>query len=208
MLEAHQLACLKGDRLLFRDLDFAFAAGEAVRVRGANGLGKTSLLRILTGLAQPEAGEVRWQGEVLNRVRESFHAALVFLGHAPALSDLLTAHENLRLACRLSGVAADAAGCDAALSRIGLARQRDLPVRVLSQGQRKRVGLARLHLSSLSPLWVLDEPFSALDVDAVAGIARLVDAHCARGGCVVYTTHQDAPLSCRQRDLDLACFGC
>lgn len=208
MLEATDLACLKGDRLLFRGLDLEVAPGQMVRVAGPNGVGKTSLLRILCGLALPEYGEVRWRGADTRREREAFHRDLLYLGHAPALNDLLTPLENLRFTCRAGGDAASERACVEALARIGLAAQADLPARVLSQGQRRRVGLARLFVSAQRPLWVLDEPFTALDVNAVAELAATVSAHCDGGGCAVLTSHQDAPFSRPPTILDLAGVAC
>ncbi len=208
MLAATDLACLKGDRLLFRGLGLALEAGRMLRVAGPNGVGKTSLLRILCGLAMPEHGTVRWRNEDIRRTREDFHADLLYLGHAPALNDLLTPLENLRFAIHSGGEAADDARCIAALERIGLGAQIDLPAKVLSQGQRRRVGLARLFVSDRRPLWVLDEPFTALDVSAVADLAATLEAHCAAGGVVVMTTHQDAPFKQAPDVLDLAEAAC
>lgn len=208
MLEAEDLACLKGDRLLFRGLALRLEAGELVRVAGPNGVGKTSLLRLLTGLALPEAGEVRWNGRSIRREREAFHRALLYLGHAAALNDLLTPLENLRFACAAAGDDADEERCMQALVRIGLADQLDLPARVLSQGQRRRVGLARLFIGSRRPLWVLDEPFTALDVAAVADLATTLSDHCAAGGMVMLTTHQDAPFALTPRVLDVGAWAC
>ena len=208
MLEATELACLKGDRLLFRGLDVDLGAGRMLRVAGPNGVGKTSLLRILCGLATPEYGTVRWRGEDIRCGREDFHSQLLYLGHAPALNDLLTPLENLRFAIHAGGEAADDARCVAALERIGLGAQIDLPAKVLSQGQRRRVGLARLFVSGERPLWVLDEPFTALDVAAVTDLAATLEAHCEAGGVVVMTTHQDAPFKRAPDVLDLAEAAC
>lgn len=208
MLETRSLACLRGDRLLFRGLDFSLAPGEMVRVLGPNGVGKTSLLRMLCGLVAPEAGDVRWVGTPVRREREDFHRALLYIGHAAALNDLLTPLENLRFAVRAGGDAADSGDCVAALERIGLGAQLELPCRVLSQGQRRRVGLARLFLAARRPLWILDEPFNALDVAAVADLAATLDAHCAGGGMVLLTTHQDVPFATPLRRLDLREVAC
>lgn len=208
MLEIRQLACLRGERLLFRNLEFSVAAGELLRIVGANGIGKTSLLRMLCGLVMPEAGEVRWRGDAIASVREDFHRRLLYLGHAAAFNDLLTPLENLRFACRVGGDLAGEDDCQRALERIGLAAQMDLPCRVLSQGQRRRVGLARLFLAGHRPIWMLDEPFNALDVAAVADLAACVDAHCAAGGRVLLTTHQDIAFATPVRILDMAAAAC
>ena len=208
MLEGEHLACLKGDRLLFRDLALRLQAGELLRVAGANGVGKTSLLRLVTGLALPEAGDIRWSARCIRREREAFHRELLYLGHAPAINDLLSPLENLRFACAVAGDELSAAACVQALERIGLADQLDLPARVLSQGQRRRVGLARLFLSSRRRLWVLDEPFTALDVKAVADLAQALTEHCAAGGMVMLTTHQDAPFAVPPRVLDVGAYAC
>jgi heme exporter protein A len=208
MLEANDLACLKGDRLLFRGLALRVAPGAMLRVAGANGMGKTSLLRILCGLAHAEHGEVRWGGRTIRSERETFHRALLYLGHAPALNDMLTPLENLRFACAAGEDDADEDRCVEALVRIGLAHQLDLPARVLSQGQRRRVGLARLFLSAPRPLWVLDEPFTALDVAAVRELVTTLEDHCASGGMVVLTTHQDAPFATPPAVVDLAEVAC
>ncbi len=208
MLEANELACLKGDRLLFRGLGLRLEAGEMLRVAGPNGVGKTSLLRILCGLAMQEYGQVRWHGLDIRRERESFHRALLYVGHLPALNDLLTPLENLRFACAAGGDDPGESACLDALARIGLGGQVDLPARVLSQGQRRRVGLARLFLSASRPFWVLDEPFTALDVAAVADLAVTLSEHCDGGGTVILTTHQDAPFTKAPAVLDLAGVAC
>ncbi|HLW05502.1 MAG TPA: cytochrome c biogenesis heme-transporting ATPase CcmA [Azoarcus sp.] len=208
MLTATNLACLKGDRLLFRDLDLALTPGRMVRVVGANGAGKTSLLRILCGLALPEYGTVEWDGRNICANRDVFHADLLYLGHLPALDDLLTPLENLRFALACGGEQASDVACIEALERIGLGAQLDLPARVLSQGQRRRVSLARLFLSASRPLWVLDEPFTALDVAAVAELVQTLEAHCARGGYVVLTTHQDVPFAHPTEVFELAKYAC
>lgn len=193
MLEVESLACLKGDRLLFRDLAFRLQAGGLLRVAGPNGVGKTSLLRLVTGLALPEAGEIRWRGESIRRAREAFHGDLLYLGHAAALNDLLSPLENLRFACAAAGDAVDAEDCVQALQRIGLADQLDLPARVLSQGQRRRIGLARLALLA-RPLWLLDEPATALDTTGLGLLAELIARQLDSGGAVIAATHQPLDL--------------
>ena len=203
MLQVAKLVCRRGDRLLFAGLDFAIEAGTLLHVRGRNGSGKTTLLRTLCGLFTPDAGEVRWQGESIRALAEDYRHDLLYLGHLNGIKGDLTGVENLRLAATLDG---DRVGIDAvwgALGQIGQAGFEDLPTRMLSQGQKKRVALARLILSR-APLWVLDEPFTALDLDAVDLLQGLIAAHVARGGLAILTTHQEVPLTAgKARHLDL-----
>jgi heme exporter protein A len=194
VLEASDLELERGGRQLFRRLSLALAGGELLRVAGANGSGKTTLLKILCGLLAPEAGEVRWQGQPIRLLREEFSRQLVYLGHAPAVKDELTAAENLSIACTLAGVDASPQAVREALEAYGLPRG-EVPVRRLSQGQRRRAALARLLLSGAAPLWLLDEPFTALDTSAARFTGELIAQHVARGGAAIYTTHQDAAIS-------------
>ena len=191
MLQASELKCERGGRELFGPLSFSLQAGEALRIEGANGSGKTSLLRIVAGLLAPAQGKVLWKGQDAAGLREEYSKELVYLGHAAAVKDELTAAENLSIACRLAGDAATEDSVQEALERFGLAGK-DVPVKKLSQGQRRRAALARLALSGTRPLWLLDEPFSALDAAAVSILNGLIQDHSARGGAVVFTTHQDA----------------
>ena len=186
MLEADGLECVRQQRTLFKALSFTLVAGERLRIVGANGSGKTSLLRILCGLLAPDAGEVRWQGQKIGLLKEEFTRRLVYLGHASAVKDDLTPAENLEIACRLAGFAAKP---DAALARLGVPP--DVPVRKLSQGQRRRAALARLVVSEQVPLWLLDEPYAALDARATALVDALIAEHATRGGAVIFTTHQE-----------------
>jgi heme exporter protein A len=206
MLEAIELECIRGERRLFSGLSFSLGSGELLRVVGANGSGKTSLLRIMCGLVEPSAGALRWQGRSIRTEREEYSRNLVFIGHLNALKDDLTALENLQVAAALAGMPADAARMLAALDCFGVAHCAELPAKVLSQGQRRRAALARLALSSAVPLWILDEPFSALDVAAVVELERLLAAHLASGGMVVLTTHQEVQVVAQavlRVDLDL-----
>jgi len=191
MLQADQLACVRGDRPLFRSLNFTVAAGSALHVAGANGTGKTSLLRLICGLSAPAQGDVRWNGESIRSLREEFYRDLVYIGHAPAVKDDLSAVENLLTSATLSGARVAADEARSALQKIGLAGREDLPTKVLSQGQRRRVALARLLLTARVPLWVLDEPFTALDKRAVNSLRQTIETHIRDGGMVIYTTHQE-----------------
>ena len=193
MLEAADLECVRGGRSLFRGLSLSLGAGELVRVAGANGRGKTSLLRILCGLLAPVAGEVRWKGEPIARLREEYARNLLYLGHAPAVKDELTAEENLGIASRLSGKSFPRNVLQEALQRFGVPAAR--PVGRMSQGQRRRAALARLAISESVPLWLLDEPLVALDAGATTLVESLVAAHVARGGMAIVTTHQASGLA-------------
>jgi heme exporter protein A len=204
-LEAHRLACTRGTRALFAGIDFTLEAGDALRVAGANGSGKTSMLRLLCGLACPADGLVRWHGEDIRDVREQFGSQMVYLGHANGVKDDLLAWENVAIGSTLAGTALDRAQAVGALDELGLGAAADLPTRSLSQGQRKRVALARLQFAMDKPLWILDEPFTALDRAALAALCATLDAHLAQGGMLVYTTHQDVKLAARRaQELDLS----
>jgi heme exporter protein A len=193
VLEAADLRCERGGRVLFERLSFRLGAGEFLRVSGANGSGKTSLLRVLCGLLTPSRGCVRWKGEPVAALREEYARQLVYLGHAPAVKGDLTAEENLSIACTLAGVAASRDAVKSALARFALPH--DVPVRRLSQGQRRRAALARLALSGAVPLWLLDEPFAALDAEGIERLGALLSGHAEKGGAIVFTTHQDAGIA-------------
>jgi len=192
VLEARNLECERGGRRLFQGMTFSVGSGETLRVAGPNGSGKTSLLRILCGLLTPSAGEVRWNGARIQSLKEEFARHVLYLGHAPAVKDELTGAENLRVACALVGLSPSAQQARDALARFGVPA--DKPVRQLSQGQRRRAALARLSVSWQAPLWLLDEPFTALDAAAAELTRSLLGEHAQRGGSVVYSTHQDAGL--------------
>ena len=161
---------------------------------GANGSGKTTLLRMLAGLTAPEAGEIRWQGKRVGSFDPELRAAVAFSGHLPALKDGLTAEENLASLVALEGSPASRDAIVQALDEVALSRQSALPARVLSQGQRRRIGLARLSLVA-RPLWVLDEPLAALDTAGGALLARMMGRHLANGGLAVVATHAPLGLS-------------
>lgn len=204
MLEVHGLECVRGDLRLFTNLSFSLQGGELLRLRGSNGSGKTSLLRLLCGLLEPAAGGVKWKGENIHAQRDDFNADLLYLGHVNGIKSELTGFENLRISSSLRGETLSDDQIYDALGQIGLGGREDLPTQVLSQGQKRRVALARLLLSD-AELWVLDEPFTALDVDAVAQLGELIEAHLQKGRMVVYTTHQEVDMragAVREIDLD------
>ena len=194
MLSVTQLACSRGERRLFSDLAFDVEAGTWLHVTGANGCGKTTLLRAVVGLSAPDAGQLRWRGVPVRECAEAYRRALVFLGHPVALKDELTPLENLRLAAAIDGLPVSEAQALVALERLGMRSRADLPARVLSAGQKRRVLLARLLLRE-APLWVLDEPFTALDASGVALAGALLGEHLAAGGMAVVTSHQAVPVA-------------
>jgi len=189
VLAAVGLACRRGDRLLFQGLEFTVQPGQIVWVRGRNGQGKTSLLRLLAGLSAPAEGKVTWGGVPLREAGAGFQQRLVHLAHANALKEDLTVLESLQFLARLHGRDGPAAGLLDALRLLNLHSRRDAPVRTLSQGQRRRVALARLLIEPSASLWILDEPYDALDADGSAILDEVLGAHAARGGSVVLTSH-------------------
>ncbi len=185
MLEARELLCERDERTLFSGLSFTLNAGEWVQITGSNGAGKTTLLRLLTGLSRPDAGEVLWQGQPLHQVRDSYHQNQLWIGHQPGIKTRLTALENLHFYHRDG----DTAQCLEALAQAGLAGFEDIPVNQLSAGQQRRVALARLWLTRAT-LWILDEPFTAIDVNGVDRLTQRMAQHTEQGGIVILTTHQ------------------
>ena len=194
MLSAHGLSCVRGERRLFAQLDLAVDAGQWLHVRGENGAGKTSLLRLLAGLAQPAEGEVRWCGQPIRQAESGYRKNLLYFGHHGALKEDLSALENLSFAAAMDGVTLTETQALASLNRVGLRAREDLPVRVLSAGQKRRVMLARM-ATRHAKLWILDEPFTALDVKAVELLSQLVNEHLANGGMAVLTSHQAMPIA-------------
>ena len=189
MLEVSNLACSRGDHRLFSGLNFQLHLGQIMQVQGVNGSGKTSLLRSLCGFLMPDEGDIVWRGESIRELDEEYYAELLYLGHLNAIKDELSALENLLISAGLSGVELEEKEAMAALRRMGLRGKELLPVKVLSQGQRRRVALARLLVTD-APLWVLDEPLTALDVGAVDMMQELIGEHLSNSGMVIFTTHQ------------------
>ncbi|NCN88465.1 MAG: cytochrome c biogenesis heme-transporting ATPase CcmA [Gallionella sp.] len=188
-LEVSDLACERGEQRLFGGLNFSLCGGELLRVQGENGKGKTTLLRTLCGFVQPAQGSVRWQGRDIHEWDDQFHSQMCYLGHANAIKDELSALENLLIGAGLAGIGVSESTALEVLRRMGLRRKEHLPVRVLSQGQRRRVALSRL-LVGEAKLWILDEPLTALDVGAVTLMQELIGEHLSDRGMVIFTTHQ------------------
>jgi heme exporter protein A len=193
LLQLDSVACRRGDRVLFSGLSESLAAGELLWLRGSNGRGKTSLLRLVAGLAAPEQGRILWRGEPVRR-SAAYACERLYIAHGNALKEDLTAAESLAFLARVHGRAADADAVRLALDRVGMAQRARAPVRTLSQGQRRRVALARLALAPAAALWILDEPFDALDLASTTTLHELLDAHRAGGGGVLLTSHH-LPLS-------------
>jgi len=201
-LEAVALACERDWRLLFDKLDLRLDSGEMLQISGPNGSGKTSLLRLLSGLMQPTAGDVLLNGQPLDAQRGELACNLLWIGHAAGIKGLLTAEENLSWLCALHQPTTRESIWQA-LAEVGLRGFEDVPCHTLSAGQQRRVGLARLYLSP-PPLWILDEPFTALDKHGVAQLERHLAMHCEQGGLVVLTTHHsltEKPAGYRELDL-------
>ena len=194
-LSVRRLACRRGEVTLFSQLDFDVRPGDLMQIAGPNGSGKTSLLRLLAGLALADEGEVSWCGEAIDRQRAVFNAAMTFLGHKDGVKARLTPLENLAVEARLGGGAPfDRVTGLAALQRLGLAHRQDLPCRRLSAGQCRRVALARLLVHG-KPLWILDEPLTALDAAGRVEVEQLLLHHVTVGGMAVFTTHHGLRLA-------------
>jgi heme exporter protein A len=188
-LKIADLACKRGERLLFQSLDFSVNAGQILWVRGHNGQGKTSLLRLLAGLATPAHGSITWGDVPIRAAGAGYLRQLVYIGHANAIKDDLTVLESLGFLAQLHGKVIDERLCGEALRSVGLHSRRNAAVRTLSQGQRRRVALARLFLETQPGVWILDEPFDALDIEGINTLNQVIVAHAGRGGSVVLTSH-------------------
>ncbi|CAE6897917.1 but its exact role is uncertain. Responsible for energy coupling to the transport system [Vibrio sp. B1REV9] len=190
MLEVSNLTAIRDERILFEKLQFEIKPGELVQIEGRNGTGKTTLLRIVTGLGDREEGIIKWKGELIEKARDVFHQDLLFLGHQTGVKRELTALENLRFYQSIHNNRSSDEEIFAALAQVGLAGREDVPVAQLSAGQQRRVALARLWLSN-QILWILDEPLTAIDKQGVKVLESLFARHADNGGIVVLTTHQD-----------------
>jgi heme exporter protein A len=200
------LSCIRGKQTLFQGLDLQLDAGQWLYLQGENGAGKTSLLRILAGLTLPADGEVLWQGTPIAQQRSQYHQDLLYIGHHAGLKEDLTLTENLQALCRMDGLQITDGAIRDALTHMGLAKRQHLPARVLSAGQKRRGLLARTLLRP-AKLWILDEPFNALDVHAVSDVQRLLKAHLAAGGMLVLTSHQTPDLGIDARGFVLNLSG-
>jgi heme exporter protein A len=188
-LSVANLQCIRGERVLFKDISFNLMCGNLLYIEGANGSGKTTLLRTLCGLSQPHAGSVRWNNSETKSLAEEYASQVLYIGHLAGIKEDLTPIENLQFVASLVGsnVARDEAM--AALTKLNIARCADLPSRVLSQGQKRRVALARLWLQTC-PLWILDEPFTALDSAAIDTLTKHIADFISKGGIAIFTSHQ------------------
>jgi heme exporter protein A len=205
MLEIQSLECVRDDRLLFSDLSFTLAESEVLQIEGANGCGKTSLLRIICGLRLAESGKVKWCGESIWANREDFYANMVYIGHLPCIKGDLTVLENVRALLDTRSLSVTDHVIEMALIKVGLESYDDVPGKALSSGQRRRILLAFVELAK-AKLWVLDEPLTALDVQGVQLMESMILEHKQAGGSVIFTTHHGMQLDCEMRTIELGCF--
>lgn len=202
ILTTQNLTCIREERILFENLNLDFYAGDIVQIEGPNGAGKTSLLRLLAGLSQPYDGEVCFQNQNIRNYRESFYENLLYLGHLPGVKGEMTAEENVAFNLALHGL--DKNSAESLLKEVNLLGFEDALASHLSAGQHRKIALAQLWQSQ-APVWILDEPFTAIDKRGIAKLEARILAHTQKGGCVILTTHQDlsfAPESYKKITLD------
>lgn len=185
------IACERGETRLFEGCDLTVDSGQWWQIEGHNGIGKTSLLRIIAGLAVPVAGEIQWNGVPIQQQRETYYSTLFYLGHHAGIKPELTAWENLRFYQKIHALALDDEALWNALAKVSLIGREDLPCSYLSAGQQRRVALAKLWLTQAN-LWILDEPFTAIDKTGVAELITHIEQHCEQGGMAIFTSHQTA----------------
>lgn len=202
ILETRALECVRDDRLLFSGLSISLAAGEVLQIEGANGSGKTSLLRILCGLRRAEDGEVLWQGEEVSDVREDYYANMIYIGHLPCIKGDLTTLENIRSLLDTRSQSASNDEIEQVLAKVGLAGFDDVQSKALSSGQRRRILLAFILLAK-AKLWIMDEPLTALDVKGVELVESMLMDHREAGGSAIFTTHHGMQLPCEMRSVTL-----
>lgn len=188
-LKLNQIACERGETRLFEGCSFTIQSGEWVQIEGHNGIGKTSLLRILAGLSLPAEGEVLWNDLAIQKQRDHYYAELFYLGHYSGVKPELTPWENLRFYQKIQQLPQDDDALWQALSKVSLIGREDLPCSHLSAGQQRRVALAKLWLTN-AKLWILDEPFTAIDKKGVADLMAHIEQHCEKDGLVIFTSHQ------------------
>ncbi|MDR0587422.1 MAG: cytochrome c biogenesis heme-transporting ATPase CcmA [Burkholderiales bacterium] len=193
MLEVKNLAARRGYATLFEEVGFRVDAGDALLITGANGTGKTTLLRMIAGLSHPAAGQIFWNGKPVLPFAGELRNNVLFTGHAPMIKDELTAAENLTLLLKLADIPVTQHAVLDALAKVALHHRRDVSARHLSQGQRRRIGLARLLLSH-ALLWVLDEPVTALDTAGIDLLTQMIESHRQQGGAIIASTHQSLIL--------------
>lgn len=189
VLTLNNIACERGENRLFEGCSFMLNQGDWVQIEGHNGIGKTSLLRILAGLALPAQGEVLWNGQKIQKCREEYYSELFYLGHHAGIKPELTPWENLRFYQKVQGVVLSDEALWFALEKVALVGREDLPCSHLSAGQQRRVALAKLWLTK-QQLWILDEPFTAIDKKGVVDLIAHIEQHCQNGGMVIFTSHQ------------------
>ncbi|MEY8213008.1 MAG: cytochrome c biogenesis heme-transporting ATPase CcmA [Colwellia sp.] len=190
LISTTNLTCIREERLLFDQLELAIFSSDIVQIEGPNGSGKTSLLRILAGLSQPYEGDVLYRGQLIDNCKEEFHQNLLYLGHLSGVKGAMSAQENLRFNLALHGINNSDSETKSILSQVNLTGFEDSLASHLSAGQHRRISLARLYKST-ARIWILDEPFTAIDKQGVHALEQLFKAHIAKGGCIILTTHQD-----------------